>query len=105
MYNSLRQWCRFPVNVSAFIRIDPSGDAVYDLPDEHCCYRADKIVAITDKFGVRYESNTQLYFPAELAISEEDVISFGDGPAQTIHRINGFYDGNTGEQDIKVVYL
>lgn len=105
MYKSLLPWCRFPVKISPFVKNDINGDAVYAEPFEALCYRVDEMRKITDKYGTEYTSYATIYFPPNVQVSEADTLSFDDGAAREIRKLQGYFDGNTGSLSIRVAYL
>ena len=51
-------------------------------------------------------SGTQIYFPPDVPVAEEDMIVLPvDSKPREVRKIGGFLDGNTGETSIRVVYL
>lgn len=61
---------------------------------------------ITDKFGQTYTSFSHVYFPPDVDVNIDDCISFPDDvPLREIRRLSSFFDGNTGERSVWVVYL
>lgn len=105
MFESLREWCRFPIEVHTRTGNTAGGDPKYAPPIEYRGYRVDEVVAITDKHGENYVSTSRVYFPPEVVITEEDLLSFGTDVSYEIRKIGGFYDGNDGAISILVVYL
>ena len=105
MYSSLVAWCRFPVNIHAFESSAASGDTQYKSPEAHNGYRVDAVELITDKYGEQYVSKSRVYFPPAVPVTESDLISFENTSAYEIRKIGGFYDGNTGQLDVLVIYL
>lgn len=105
MYESLLEWCRFPVNVHTRIGTFAGGDPKYDEPYPYNGYRVDQVTNIVDKDGEHYVSMTQVYFPPAVPVTVEDVLSFEEEITYEIRKIGGFYDGNDGTLSILVVYL
>lgn len=105
MFESLRTWCKFPVFIHRYTGTSLSGDPSYADPVEAECYRVDEMRNITDKFGTECTSYATVYLPPEYEIAEEDCISFADGPKCEIRKLGGYFDGNTGNLSIRVVYL
>ena len=106
MYNSLLEWCRFPVEVHHRSGFDVSGEAKYDKMVIYKGYRVDEMQVITDKTGKEYVSRMKIYFPPSVDVSEDDKISFKEAPEKReIRKLGGFSDGNTGQLSIIVVYL
>lgn len=106
MFESLRSWCRFPVNIYKYKGKTGSGDNKYDTPAEYKGYPVEMTELISDKNGKEYMSRLRIYFPENVPISVEDMISFpNDTVKREIRKLGGFSDGNTGKRDIWVVYL
>lgn len=106
MYETLIEWCVFPVNVHRFVKVKPSGDKEYAEATVEKGYRVDEVRNITDKTGAVYTSYSHVYFPATVAMSADDCLSFPDDTRQReVRKLGGFYDGTTGELSIRVVYL
>jgi hypothetical protein len=106
MFESLQEWCRFPVNVYRKTGMAASGDASYASAASINGYRVDEMRVITDKTGKEYVSHTHVYFPPSANVTADDMISFPDDTKKReIRKLGGFSDGNTGVLDIIVVYL
>lgn len=106
MFESLLEWCTASVSIKKPGKRKASGDVEYSDPVAYNCYRADQVLVITDKTGKEYVSGTQIYFPPEVPIAEEDMIVLPvDSKPREVRKIGGFLDGNTGETSIRVVYL
>lgn len=106
MFESVREWCVFPVNVHRYSGRKASGDVNYADPVVEKCYRVGDMRTITDKFGKEYVSFSHIYLPPEVAITMDDRVSFPDDPVpRDIRRLSGYFDGNTGKLSMWVVYL
>lgn len=106
MYESLIEWCRFPVNVYHRNGTTLSGDAKYDVAKSYNGYIVNEMQTIQDKTGKEYVSRARIYFPPNVVVSEDDMISFvGEQEKHEIRKLSGFNDGNTGTLSIIVVYL
>lgn len=106
MFEALRAWCQFPIKIHTYTGPTAAGDQGHASPVTHNGYRVDLMEEITDKFGEQYVSATRVYFPEEVSVTQDDLISFEHSEAKyEIRRIGGFYDGNTGKLDISVIYL
>lgn len=105
MYASLVEWCRFPVHVYKKGEMTAGGDIELLDPVEYNCYRVDKVKVITDKTGKEYTSMSHFYLPPDTDITEDDIVSFDQIKKIDIRGLNSFYDGTTGQESIKVVYL
>ena len=106
MYESLLEWCKFPIDVHHRNGTEISGDPKYDSAKSYNGYRVDEMQTITDKTGKEYVSRMKVYFPPSVDVSEDDRISFKEAPEKReIRKLGGFSDGNTGTLSIIVVYL
>lgn len=106
MYDSLKEWCTFPVNIHKHSSFSISGDEILSKSTIVNGYRVDEMRKIVDKEGKEYISNVHVYFPPEVSITLEDMISFPEATTpREIRKIGGFSDGNTGTLSIAVVYL
>lgn len=106
MFQSLLEWCKFPVFVHSYSGMSGTGDYNYADPVKHMCYREDASIAITDKLGKEYISRARVYFKPDAIVKEEDTLSFPDDPIpREIRKLGGYYDGNTGKLDIRIAYL
>lgn len=106
MFESLKSWCVFPVYVHRYSGFSASGDALHATTVEYKCYHVDSMLAITDKNGKEYISNTQVYLPSGNDVSIEDFISFPDlSTPREIRKLGDFLDGNTRSISIRVIYL
>lgn len=106
MYESLLEWCKFPIYVYNNNSMSLSGDIQLDPKETYYGYRVDEAEQIVDKSGKEYLSATKVYFPPCVEITADDKIAFTTTETpREIRKVGGFYDGNTGTIDIKVVYL
>jgi hypothetical protein len=106
MYSSLLPWCKFPIFIHKFVARTSSGDEQYALPQEVKGYPIGKIQTILNKYGEEYISHMQIYFPPNVNIAIQDMISTPeDTSAREIQRLNCFFDGEEGAPSILVVYL
>lgn len=109
MYDSLKEWVRFPFTYRRIEGKTAAGDKKYSDPVEALCYRVDNVEVITDKHGEEYVSRSQLYVPQSVEITVDDFVTlttigekFMD---KEIHKIAGYFDGNEGQLSIQVIYL
>lgn len=107
MFDSLVQWCRFPVYI-----ITPTSYDAFGSPRgvsetvQAKCYKADEMRLITNKSGEEYRSYTQIYLPATVDISLQSTVKFTEGEtSREIQKIDTFNDGNKGVADCVVAYL
>lgn len=106
MYESLIEWCKFPVYIHRRTGYSIAGDEVFQEPVICKGYRVDEIKEIVDKTGSEYLSSTQVYFHPSAPVTSEDMLSFpNDTKPREIRKLGGYYDGNTGALDIIVIYL
>lgn len=109
MYDSLKEWVRFPFTFRRIEGKTAAGDKKFSAATEALCYRADNIEVITDKYGEEYVSRSQLYVPKDVEISVDDLVTLnmaGDKLMdKEIHKISGYFDGNEGQLSIQVIYL
>lgn len=106
MYESLLEWCRFPVNIHYHNGHTIAGDDTHAAPVSKNGYRVDEMRVIQDKTGNQYVSYTHVYFPQTVDVSEDDQISFPDNVApRDIKKVSGFYDGTLGALSLRVIYL
>lgn len=106
MYESLLEWCRFPVTIHQQTGFDKAGDTTYTSSSENG-YIVDEIKRIIDKTGKEYLSYSHVYFPAHVNVGENDMLEFPSdaGRKREIYKKSTFYDGTLGEASIHVVYL
>lgn len=106
MYSSVLEWCVFPVTIYPRTGTTAGGDAIYGDEQTANGYIAEVIEVITDKTGTEYVSNSRVYFPASVAISAKDKIQVhADEDKREIRLHRRYYDGNTQQASIQVVYL
>lgn len=105
MYESLLDWCKFPVTIHRKEGFTAGGDPRFADPIRAFCYRVSKVKVITDKTGSEYASMSHFYLPPETNITVDDMVSFGDDQKVEVRGLNCFFDGTTGEASIWVVYL
>lgn len=109
MYDSLKEWVRFPFTFRRIEGKTAAGDKKFSVPTEALCYRVDNVEVITDKYGESYVSRSQLYVPQNVEISVDDLVtltSIGEKLMdKEIHKISGFFDGNEGQLSVQVIYL
>lgn len=109
MFNSLVGWLNNEFTVRSLSGTDAGGDPKYSEPITYKGYRVDDTEVIVDKYGKEYVSGTKIYVAKETVIKEDYLVSMsaptGNTVEQEIHKLGGFYDGNTGLLDIQVLYL
>ena len=106
MFESLRDWCTVPVRIKRRKAVAASGDVSYNDPVTVNGYVVTEIKDIIDKNGVRDVSTSYVYFPEDVAVTQDDMLqTFETDQMREIKKIGAFYDGNTGNVDVWVVYL
>ena len=106
MYESLKEWCVFPVKLCHVSSKSMSGDVSYSEPVLEYCYRTADVKTITDKTGKQYISSAQLYFKEDSSVSISDLIILPESNTeQEIRAINVYFDATTCTKSISVVYL
>lgn len=107
MFSSLKSWCSCKAYTVTPGGYDLYGEPTDEVVTEVSCYRADKTVAIEDRYGNNAVSNSQLYIDGDV-ISIDDKIKLSvdsSEKAKEIKNISNFIDGNTGKVSVQVVYL
>lgn len=104
MLESLRSWCTVDIELLQYLGRSGSGDATYDASTTIKGYAEGGAVAITDKYGKEYVSLARFYLPEDVEITINDKIIQYDKECE-IRRIAEYFDGNTGQLDMRVVYL
>ncbi len=106
MYESLVAWCKFPVLIYPHTGHSVSGDEIESAAVTAYGYRVDEMRKITDKDGKEYVSNAHVYFPPEVTITVDDMLSLvPDSKPREIRKLGGYSDGETGKLDLIVAYL
>lgn len=105
MMSSLASWCTIPVKQVKTNGFKGNGEPNITAVVSVYGYVAGETVNIIDNDGHETLSSTQIYLPEDTKIASSDQFILADGNAYTIKKIKDFYDGNTGQVDIKVVYL
>lgn len=106
MLNSVKAWCTIPVELHKSSGYLPNGEVRPGQILVILGYVAGETVNIIDNSGHDTTSSSQIYFPGNTAIADEDEVRIADEVNKyTIKKIKTFYDGNTGIIDMKVVYL
>lgn len=93
-----------PISILPFKSYNGAGVPSYESPVALKCYVAGKNEIITSTAGKEEVSNIQFYLPGETVIKEEDALLL-NGTQYHIKAIQPYYDGNTGQIDIKVVFV
>lgn len=104
MFDSLKDWIKTPVIIKPFIKRDGTGEPTFGEEMAAKCYPQGKITLVRDVRGNDIVSNLQLYFDGNINVKVTDVIIFNNSD-YNIKAIGPFYDGNTGNISIVVVYL
>lgn len=104
MMRSLRSWCKFKLNVKKVTGKTGAGERTYSSPIEILCYPSGDVVPLTLDNNETYVSTIQYYIPGEYAIELGDLFEV-NGSYRAPKKLTVYYDGNTGERDISVVYL
>lgn len=104
MFKTLRQWMTIPIVIKPFVKYSGTGDPEYSADVDTKCYVSGKTTIVTTADGKEEVSNLQLYLPGEVAIKETDAVTLNND-VYRIKAIGPFYDGNTGEVSIRVVYI
>ena len=109
MYESLKEWIRFPFTFRRIEGKTASGDKKFSDPISSVCYRVDEFETITKKTGETYVSYSKLYVPGNIEITTDDkvtLMTFGSKLVdKEIQKIQGYFDGNEGKQSVQVIYL
>lgn len=104
MFESLRNWLSIPLKIIPFVRRDGTGEAIYDEAINTKCYAQGKVTLVRDVYGNDVVSQLQLYIDSCVPIKVTDKVSF-NGSDYNIKALSPYYDGNTGDISIVVVYL
>lgn len=105
MYESLKEWCRFPVTINRTSGKNAAGDSTSTAVSVNA-YRMDVMQTITDKNGKEYASSSQVFFKEDTAIDEADTLSFSDISGKfEIRKLSSYFDGVTGGVSLYVAYL
>lgn len=106
MYESLKPWCRQDIQVSRAGGLLPSGETG---PGETFTVKGlvvDDTKLITDKNGQLYQCRSYAYILPTTPVVETDKILLPTTQKECeIRKLGGYYDGNTGELSVQVVYL
>lgn len=104
MFESLHSWLNIPLKIKPFIRRDGTGEAIYGEVIDTKCYAQGKVTLVRDVHGNDIVSQLQLYIDGNVPIKVTDKVIF-NGEKYNIKALGPYYDGNTGEISIVVVYL
>jgi len=104
MFKSLKKWLSVPVEIKPFIKQDGTGEPTFGNNISTKCYPQGKVTLVRDVHGNDIVSNLQLYIKGDTAIKVTDVVVF-NGNDYNIKALGPYYDGNTGNISIVVVYL
>lgn len=105
MYKSIKEWMTCPVTVLPFEGLNAAGDKQYGTPVDILGYIVGGVEVVNDMSGEQVTSTTQIYFdPSVCTINPEDRIQV-ENQEKDIISISTWYDGNTGQADIKQVFL
>lgn len=108
MFESLKQWCRFPFLLYHHDGSDKAGDAKWKV-EEAKGYRVDDVVQLVDENNNSFMSQSRVYVDADLNITAttDDMLAFPEEPTKRykIRKVGAFFDGNTGEKSVSIFYL
>lgn len=104
MFSSVKKWIKIDFQIKSYTGRSGTGMKQFSSPVDAKCYPQAKTELITDASGAEVTSTTRLYVDGSTAINVEDNVVF-ENREWPILSVATFYDGNTGNPDIKVVYL
>lgn len=105
MFDSLKQWIRFPVTIYKAGGTTVAGDISY-VASYVKGYLVEETRNMVDDNGAEFVSYASVYLLPETVVAAGDSIALrNDTVKRRIKKVGGYFDGNTGRKSITVVYL
>lgn len=105
LFDSLKPWLTCTVTIKPYTGVDAYATKTYGEPFEIKAYIVGNVEVVNDMTGREVTSTSQFYFdPADYTVGPDDKVII-EGREKDILSISTWYDGNTGEADIKQVFL
>lgn len=106
MYDSLKCWCKQTIEVHRPGELLASGEVGSDSVFTLKGFLVNDSKLIADKNGTMVACKYYAYVIPTQPIKETDLIKMpGEDKAMPIRKLGGYFDGNTGELSIQVVYM
>lgn len=106
MYESLKAWCKQEVTLYREGVLLPSGEHDVGTTFTVKGLLVDDSKQIVDKNGQLIVCKSYVYIIPTTKVEETDLVILpGDTNRYTIRKLSGYYDGNTGDLSIQVIYL
>lgn len=106
MYSSLIPWCKQDIVIVRQGMLLPSGEHAESERFTVKGLLVDDSKLIQDKNGQLFTCRSYVYVIPTTKVEESDrVIIPGETAEFEIRRLGGYYDGNSGQLSVQVVYL
>lgn len=106
MYESLKAWCKQEITVHRAGSLLPSGERGEGTSFTLKGLLVDDSKQIVDKNGQMALCRSYVYVIPSTKVEETDKISLpGETKKYEIRKLGGYYDGNTGDLSVQVIYL
>lgn len=105
MYESLKQWLKYPMQLKRYVGMSPAADKLFDEAVDFLGYYVGQMQVVNTSNAREVTSSSQVYYDlAGISISENDQIIIS-GKAFNVITSSSYFDGNTASMSIGVAYL